>query len=62
MPCSELALDVGYLSKILDRAQSQEVYVLCSFWELVGACGLQTGADGRPRKDSDDTKLGSIAE
>ena len=33
--------------------------ILHSFWKLVGACGLQTGTDGRPREDRGDTKLGA---
>ena len=42
MPCSKLALDVGYLLKIPVHAQPQEVSVLHSFWQPIGACGLQT--------------------
>lgn len=38
------------------------MFVLCSFWELFGAHGLQTGIDGRPHKDHDDTELGSAEE
>ena len=61
MSCSELALDVGYLSKIPDRAQPQEVSALCSFSEI-GACGLQTRVDGRPCEGRGDSKLGSAKE
>lgn len=48
MPCSKVAPNARYLSKIPYRAQSQEVYVLRSFWEPIGACGLQTRTDGSP--------------
>lgn len=62
MPHRKLALDARYLSKILDHAQSQEVFVLCSFWEPVGACGLQTRIDGIPHEDHSDTELVSVEE
>ncbi len=62
MPRSELALDIGYLSKIPDHAQSQKVSSLHSFWEPIWACGLLTRTGSRPRKDHSDTKLGSAEE
>jgi len=37
---ASLHLMLGYLSKIPYRAQPQEVFVLHSFWEPIGACGL----------------------
>ena len=48
--------------EIPDRAQSQELSILCSFWEPIGACGLQTRTDGRPRKDHGDTEFESTKE
>jgi len=62
VPCSELALDARCLSKIPDHAQAQEVSVLHSFWEPIGACGLQTRVDGRPREDRGDSKLGNTED
>lgn len=62
MPCSELALDAGYLSKIPDHAQSQEVYVLYSFWELIGASGLHTRTNSRTCEDRGDIEVGSTKE
>ena len=58
----KLAPDAGYMSKVPYQAQSKEVSVLCSFWDPVGACGLQTGINGRSREDHGDTKLGSTEE
>ena len=40
MPCSELVLDAGYLPKIPNNTQPQEMCVSHSFWELIGAHGL----------------------
>ena len=51
-----------YMSKILDHAQSQEVSILRSFLEPIGACGLQTRDDGRTREDRGDSELGSAKE
>lgn len=62
MPCKNLALDAGYLSRIPGHAQSLEVYVRCSFWEPIGACGFQTRIDGIPHEDHNHTKLGSVKE
>ena len=45
MPSSKLLFDARYLSKIPDCAQPQEVSIFHSFWEPVGACGLQTMVD-----------------
>ena len=57
--CGKLAPNAGYLLKIPDCAQSQEVYVLNSLWEPIGACGLQRRIDGRPHKYCSDNELGS---
>ena len=62
MPCSKLAPNARYLSKIPNHAQSQEVSVLCSFLEPIGECGLQIGTNSRSHKDSNDTELGSTKE
>ena len=62
MPCSKLAPDAGYLSKIPNHSQSEKVLVLCSFWDPAGSCGLQTGTDARSSEDHDDTELGSAEE
>lgn len=48
--------------KIRDRAQPKEVSIFHSFWEPIGASGLQTRANGRPHKDRSDFKLGSVAK
>jgi len=58
-PCSKRTPDVGYLSKIPESAQPKEVLVLCSYWNPIGSCGLETKTDGRPREDRGDTELGS---
>ena len=50
------------MSKIPDCAQSEEVLVLCSFWDRTGSRGLQKGTDGRPHEDHGDTELGGIKE
>lgn len=48
--------------KIKNHDQPQEVSISCSFWEPIGASGLLTRDDGRPREDHGDSKLGSIEE
>jgi len=55
-------LDAGYLPKIPNCTQSQEVSILSSFWEPIGACGLHTRTDGRPYEDRGDIELGSVEE
>lgn len=45
--------------EIPNRTQPQEVSVSRSFWEPIGACGLQIRADARPHKYCGDSELGS---
>jgi len=42
--------DAGYLSKIPDCAQSQEVSILCSFWNLLGHVVYRQGLMVDPAK------------
>lgn len=36
MPCSKFALDVGYMQQMPHRVESEEVFILCPLWDLVG--------------------------
>jgi len=40
IPCSQPTLDVGYMLKVSDHAQFEEMFVLCSFRNLAGPCGV----------------------
>lgn len=55
MPCGKFAPNARYFLKIPDHTQSEEILVLCSFWDSVASCGLYTGTDGRSSKDCGDT-------
>lgn len=55
-------IDARYMQKIPNRAQPHEVYVPCSFWELVGACGLWTMADDGPCENQGDSEFASTTE
>ena len=51
-------LNVRYMSKIPDCAKSEEVSILCPFWDPTRACGVQIGIDGIAREDHGDNQLG----
>jgi len=39
-PCGKSALDGRYFSKVSHCTQSEEMPILCPFWDSVGSCGL----------------------
>ena len=55
-------LDARYMPKVLDHAQSEEILVLCPFWDLAGSCGMRTRLDGRPYEDHGHNQFGSTEE
>ena len=61
-PCGKSALDARYMSEVPDHAQSEEMFVLCPFWDLAGSCGMKTRLDGRPYKDHVHNQLGGTKE
>ncbi len=54
IPCGQFALNARYLSKVPDCAQSEEMFVLCPFWDFPGSCGMQTRIDSTPYEDHSD--------
>jgi hypothetical protein len=50
VPCSKSALDVGYMPKVSDRAEFEEMFILCPLWNLAGSCGVQQGLMVDPAK------------
>ena len=61
-PCGNSALDARYMMKIPNHPQSEEMFVLCPFWDLVGPCGMQTRLDGRPCEDRGHNQFGGAKE
>jgi len=55
-------LDVGYVSQIPDRIESEEVFILCPLWDLAGSCGVQARADGGPCQACGDNEFGGPKE
>lgn len=54
--------DVGYLSQISNCTKFEEIYILCTIWNLAGSCGLQIGVNGRPLEDNNDHQFRSNEE
>jgi len=50
-PHSKSVLDARYMPEVPDRTQSEEMFVLCPFWDLSRSRGMHTRLDGRPYED-----------
>lgn len=61
-PCSMPALDARYMLEVPNCTQSEEMFVLCPFWDLAGSRGMQTTIDGRPCKDHGYNQFGGTKE
>jgi len=59
---ASLHLMFGYMSQILDRAELEEMYILCAFWKFSRPCSMQARIDGGPYEDSSDCEFRSSQE
>jgi len=44
-------LDARYMAEVPNHTQSEEMFVLCPFWDLFGLCDMQTRLNGRAYDD-----------
>ena len=61
-PCSQSTLDVGYMPKILDRIEPEEMLIMCPLWDFAGSCGVQARTNGGPCQDHSNSQFGGPEE
>lgn len=55
-------LNVGYMSKISDRFEPEEVLILCPLWNFSGSCGVHARTNGGSCQDHGNSKFGGLME
>lgn len=61
-PCCKFAPYVGYMSKVSDHVEFEEVHILCALWNFSRPCSMSVGIDGGPCEDRCDHEFGSSQE
>lgn len=54
--------NVGYVLKISDHAQLEEVLVLCPLWGSARSCGMKSRNNVGAYKDHGDSQFGSLGK